>query len=331
MNKNLDDFVLKERLIDKSIEAYTLALETINRLTIQYRIESFCHLICNAWELLLKAKIIDEENTETSIYYKKQKVSRKRSLSLRDCLKRIFPNQENPNRRNIECIEELRDESVHLVIGHIPRELIGLFQASVISYHKRLNEWFAESLSDRIPVGMMSIVYDMSPDQSDIASQRLRRKLGPDAADFLAHYCAKIKQEFDQLQGSPEFSIGIEYKLVLTKRKDDADITLSAGPDGEPTQIVEVPKDPTRSHPFRQKEVLEQVKDKLHINSYDIQCVNKVYKVKNKSEYFYQGKVEGSPGQYSQAFVDWLVKQNSRDKRFFLKTREKARQMESDS
>ena len=52
-----EQFDLKDCLIDKSVEAYVLALETINRLTIQYRLESFCFLFCNAWELLLKAKM----------------------------------------------------------------------------------------------------------------------------------------------------------------------------------------------------------------------------------------------------------------------------------
>ena len=50
--------------------------------------------------------------------------------------------------------------------------------------------------------------------------------------------------------------------------------------DGEPTRIVEVPKDPSKSHPYRQKELLEQVGERLQINSYDIQCVNKVYNIK---------------------------------------------------
>jgi hypothetical protein len=45
----------KGRLLGKSLEAYLLALETINRLTITYRVETFCALACNAWELLLKA------------------------------------------------------------------------------------------------------------------------------------------------------------------------------------------------------------------------------------------------------------------------------------
>ena len=116
-----ESFNLKARLLDKSLEAYVLALETINRLTIQYRLESFCYLFCNAWELLLKTKILDENVDQEAIYYKTPIGEPTRTLSLRDCLKRIIPNAKDPIRRNIERIEELRDESVHLVIGQIQR------------------------------------------------------------------------------------------------------------------------------------------------------------------------------------------------------------------
>lgn len=317
---------LKGRLVDKSVEAYILALETINRLSIQYRIETFCYLFCNSWELLLKAKIIDHDGTPNSIYYKTTRGQPKRSLSLRDCLKRIIPNQKDPARRNIERIEELRDEATHLVLGHLPREVIGLFQAGVINYHKRLNEWFGVSLADKIPLGMMSIVYDIGPEQFDINDHRLRRKLGKDAAEFLGHYCAEVTQELGQLQRSDQFAIGIEYKLTLTKKPNDADIQLSTGPQGEHSRIIEVPRDPSSSHPFREKEVVESAKAAgLRVNQHDIRCVNKVYNIKKRNEYFYQGKVKGSPGQYSQGFVDWLIERYRGDDQFFQNTRAKAK------
>jgi hypothetical protein len=58
---------LKGRLLDKSVEAYILSLETINQLSVKYRIENFSYLICNAWELLLKAKILDESKDRTRL------------------------------------------------------------------------------------------------------------------------------------------------------------------------------------------------------------------------------------------------------------------------
>ena len=233
--------------------------------------------------------------------------------------------RETPHAGTFERIEDLRDEAVHLVISQIPADVIRLFQAGVINYHKRLGEWFGESLSDRYPIGMMSIVYDMSPEKQDMSDQRLQRELGIDAFEFLSRYCADIRQEFDNLQRSSEFSISVEYRLVLTKKIDGADIPLSSGAvGGEPTQIVEVAKDSSNSHPYRQKEVVEEVNVGIGgqiINSYDIQCTNRVYGVESRSEFFYQGKVKGSPRQYSRVYVEWLINKHKSDPDFFTGTR----------
>ncbi|SMH67291.1 protein of unknown function [Acidithiobacillus ferrivorans] len=172
---------------------------------------------------------------------------------------------------------------------------------------------------------MMGIVYDLEPHRGDMTDKRLRRELGREAAAFLSCYCARIKNEFDQLKRPLQFSVGIEYRLALTKSLDEADIVLSQGPDaGTAVQIAEIPKDSSKSHPNRQKEVIQKVKAAvpgLAINQHDIQCVNKAYDVKKRPEYFYQGKVKGSPAQYSQAFVDWLIQQHQRDGEFFSKAK----------
>ena len=216
-------------------------------------------------------------------------------------------NEKDPVRRNVECVKELRDEATHLVLSQIPSEVISLFQASVVNYHNRLTAWFGVSLTDRVPGGMMSIVYDMSPEQSDMTDKRLRRKLGADSATFLARYCAELRHESDDLEKPAQFMIGIDYRLVLTNKPSEADITLVSGPGGELTQLVEVPKDPSRSHPFRQKEVIEKANEfikEIKINQYDIRCINEIYKIKSKSECFYQGKITGSPAQYSSEFCE---------------------------
>jgi len=121
---------------------------------------------------------------------------------------------------------------------------------------------------------MMSIVYDMQPHQCDLTDKRLRRKPGHNAAEFLSHYSSEVKQEFDELRWPTQFSIGIEYKLVLTKKQHNADIELSTGLSGRSTvQLIEVPKDPSKSYPNRQKEVVEKLKEKipsLQVNQHDI-------------------------------------------------------------
>ncbi len=318
---------IKGQLLDKSIDAYVLALETINRLSVTYRVETFAYLICNAWEVLLKARILDQSKNRQSIYYKKRRNEPRRTLSIRDCASRAFANAKDPTRLNIEKVAELRDEVVHLVISQVPRDVLCLFQACVINYHKKLVEWFGVSLSDRVSVGMMTLVYDLSPDQFDLTSASLKKQLGKDAANFLRSYQEGVAKEFAELGKPSEYSISIEYKVVLTKKPGEADIVLSQGSSGAGAVVVTVPKDPGKSHPHRQKELLAAVNKELSgaatINQYDIQCANKVHAVKQRGDWFYQGTVKGSPVQYSDSFNGWLVERFRQDSEFFKNARKK--------
>jgi Protein of unknown function (DUF3644)/EC042_2821-lke REase len=320
---------LKGQLLNKSIEAYILALETINRLSITYRVETFAYLICNAWELLLKARLLHlAGNNRAAIYYKRQKKEDKRTLALRDCVDKIFCDPQDPVRRNIELIADLRDQAVHLVISQVPREVLALFQASVINYHKFLGNWFSVSLSDRVSVGMMTIVYDFKPEEFDISSPILRKKMGAETARYLTQYQAQLKAEFENLGKVAEFSISLDYRLTLIK-SGSPDIELILGQGGEVTNIVEVAKDSGRSHPHRQKDVVALINAALPsgetIKPYDIQCIVKVFNVKKNAAYYYQCSVPSSPAQYSQAFVDYVLTQYKNKPDFFEQTRKKCK------
>ncbi len=316
---------LKGQLVDKSVDAYVLSLETINRLSVKYRVECFVWLVCNAWELLLKARIVDIEKSNEPIYYGRKRGEPKRTLSLRDALSRVYPSSKEPVRRNLERVASLRDEAAHLVISEVPRDVLLLFQACVINYHKKLVEWFGVSISDRVSVGMMTVVYDMSPNEFDVGGAALQRRIGRDAAKYLTGVKADIHREFEELGKSPEYSIGVEYKLVLTKQPGDADIVLNSGDFGRAGAVVQVAKDSSVSHPYRQKELLSVLNDRLSlttpVNPYDVQCVNKKHSVKSRPEWFYQGKVAGSPPQYSEALLEWLISRQQQDTDFFVAAR----------
>lgn len=320
---------LKGRLLENSVDGYVLALETINRLSIKYRVETFAYLICNAWELMLKAKIIQDTGKKNAVYYKKKRGEPRRSLSLRDCLKRVFPDDFDPTRRNIELVADLRDEATHLVISEIPNDVLALLQACVLNYHTRLGEWWGISLSERIPVGMMTLVYDLSPDEIDLSSSVMRRRLGSDAAKYLVGFQDEIRREHLNLGGSTDFSIGIDYSLVLTNKPEDADISLTVGPDGQKLGKIQVPKDPGKTHPYRQTELIEQVNKMLggeaSINPHDVQCVRKAHKIDKRPEFHYESGIKNAPKQYSHGFADWMVKRFRQDYEFFQKARQKAK------
>jgi len=317
---------LSRRLLDKSIEAYVLSLETINRLSIKYRVENFLYLICNAWELLLKAKILHDTHDRSAIYYPETYSTRPRTLALRDCLKKTFTGDHDPVRRNVEHVADFRDEAVHLVISHVPREIIGLFQACVLNYHKHLGDWTGISLSRRVTVGMMTIVYDFNPEESDLANVTMRKRLGREAVKYLTELQAALRADVQLLGNPAELTIDIEYRLALTKNPANADIVLSGGATGTtPTHVVEVPKDPCKTHPLRFNDVKTHLESAIGFkpNQYDLRCIIQAHAIKKRAEFYYKGSIKGSSAQYSHEFVEWIAKQCENDTDFIRKTRER--------
>lgn len=74
-------------LLNKSEEAYLMSIEIINKPTINYRTEGFCFFICNAWELLLKAYLINKAKDINVINYKDDS---SRTIGLDECVEKIF-------------------------------------------------------------------------------------------------------------------------------------------------------------------------------------------------------------------------------------------------
>ena len=92
--------MIGEKLLEKSKEAFVMAIEIYNKQTIKYRVEGFSFFICNAWELMLKAYLIREYG-EKSIYYKD---NQERTITLENCLQKVISNEKAPLRKNLNKI-----------------------------------------------------------------------------------------------------------------------------------------------------------------------------------------------------------------------------------
>jgi len=245
---------------------------------------------------------------------------------LRDCLVKVMTNQNDPIRLNVERVADLRDEACHLVISKVPKEVLGLFQSSVLNYHKKLNEWFGLSLSERVSIGMMTIAYDFRPEDFDMKNPRLRREMGQETARYLLEYQAELQQEYDRLGKASEFSINIGYQLAIIKKAADGDISLTTSQDGTITQIVKVAKDSGETHPFRQIDVIKRVNAAIEpatINAHDLRCIREVHGIDKRAEFFYHASVQGSPKQFSPVYVEWLICEITKTADFIENARKK--------
>ncbi len=170
------------------------------------------------------------------------------------------------------------------------------------------------------------LVYDFDPKQHSLEYARMKRRLSVETFRWLTEFQQDIRNRAAALGDSvQQFYIPIDLKLAITKSSNKADIVLSSGMGGREALILEVSKHIDKTHPYRGKEVIELVNQKLggtlKINSRDILCIRQVYNIESRADFY--DKPKYSPRRYSEQFVAWIAKQASENPNFFVQTREK--------
>jgi len=119
--------------------------------------------------------------------------------------------------------------------------------------------------------------------------------------------------------------VGYQLRALPAKLANSSDPSaMGMGLVDDPTAPVVRGLDPNKTHPYRLKEALAKVNQKLKgkktINSYDIQCIRKVYRVDEKRPSFFYKPMFGA-AQYSDKFVEWIVNEHQKDPRVFDRAR----------
>lgn len=156
--------------VDKSIGAALSAIEVYNKPDFKYREETFSILMINSWELLLKAKIIKENNGDLkSIYVMINKVGKKgnklntltpdlnrslnpKTIGLPKCLNvcEQHPiNLDTTVKENIFLLMEIRDTAIHFQHAdlYLSKKVFEIGTASLKNYLTLITEWFNYDLS----------------------------------------------------------------------------------------------------------------------------------------------------------------------------------------
>jgi len=155
-----------QHLLEKSVHAALSAIEIYNKPDFKYREESFSILMVNAWELLLKARILQRnKNKLESIYivdpnktridgtpYKKPKYKTSRSgnyltIDVTNAMKEL----KLPERlkENLGLLIEIRDNAIHFMNDSklFEKKFLEIGTSSLKSYVNMVNKWFDYDLS----------------------------------------------------------------------------------------------------------------------------------------------------------------------------------------
>lgn len=320
MNKEIEASERKEidRLVSKSIEAFIVGIELFNKPTIQYRVEGFAFFICNAWELMLKAQMILTQG-EKSIFYPEST----RTISIGDCIKKVFTNNKDPLRLNLEKIQELRNQSTHYITDEYEYIYVPLFQSCVFNYVDKLKEFHEKDIIDYINYGFLTLVSLTR----DLNESKIRAKYDQETARRIL----ETQEEIENLrsENNSNFSYGVDFNLYVTKKIDEADTKVRIAADGEvPVKIIKERKNPVDTHPLSTNQCLAQINKRIerekiefshlfdekkssyrhNFTSGDFQLFSKFYDIKSNEAYCFEHSYGTTKSySYSQSVVEFIV------------------------
>lgn len=310
---------VEEKLIEKSKEAFCIAIELYNKPTIKYRVEGFSLFICNAWELMLKAHMIKVFG-ENSVYYTNNP---QRTLSLENCVQKVFTNNKDPLRINLEKIIELRNTSTHFITEEYEMVYIPLFQACVFNFNEKMMSFHNIDMTTIIPQNFLTLSVSMKAlNEAEIIAKY---------PESIATHFIDMKNSIDDLSinNNAKFAIRIDHHYYITKNKDKATNIVHFDKNATPgITIVKELQDPNNTHKYTAKSCINIIRERLQrasialtyngnltkFTSFHFTNFCKYYGLKENEKLCYVHKQYATPQySYSQQMIDFIVDEIIKD------------------
>ncbi len=222
------------QLLEKSIQAVLSAIEIYNKPDFKYREESFAILMVNAWEVLLKAKILKDNNNQLkSLYvidkslkrkdgqpYKKLKYKKNRSgnyvtIDIFSALSRVTIDKALYD--NIELLVEIRDNAIHFYNQSklFEKKFLEIGTATLKSYVEIVNKWFDYDLSQyNFYLMPISFFHPHEMESFSIHKEDIQHK-------NLLYYIFEKEREHPSNEKTPyNISLKLETRFVRSKSID---------------------------------------------------------------------------------------------------------------
>lgn len=305
--KSNENFINK--LLEKSIEAFIMGLEIYNKPTLKYRLEGFSFFICNAWELMLKAKLLKEGK---SIYFK----NTDRTISLELAIKKIYTDKRQPLRINLEEIIKLRNISTHFITEEYEGVYAPFFQSCVLNFSEQIKKFHNIDITNYISQNFLTLSVNINV----LTNEEIRGKYSKEMAEKLI----TNKNEIEFLMSnnsSNDLYIPIRHEFVQIKDKKKADFIYAIAHEAEEkAKIITKFQDPNDKYKLTRKNVIASINKQIltknivfnytnskgnsEFNEYTLNLIMKFYNLKNNEKYCFEF---GITRRYSHQLIDFCI------------------------
>lgn len=266
---------LHSKFVDKAQAAITSAVEIYNKPSFAYRDETFALLALNAWELLLKAKVLKDggnalkvirvyEARETKAgapskkrYLKRNRAGNPQTISLVACLRKLEKSPAKLGQEingNLIALTEIRDNSAHYISASpvLAKQVLEISSASVRNFVILAKQWFgrdfADSLSLFLPLSFVNGAKDVESVIVTADESRLIKYLQQLAAA-------------DSKSTSPfAVAVRLEVKLERSSLTTASKVEISKDPDAVKVTLSE--EDIRTKYPWDYKELTKRLNDR---------------------------------------------------------------------
>jgi hypothetical protein len=262
------------RLYRKAESALIAAIEIYNKPNFTYREETFAILAINAWELLLKAKVLAEnDNRLQALYVREHRTKVDGTRTAHTFLKRnrvgnvhtigmgaaIASLEASPTTRlpsevrgNLEALTEVRDNAVHYVNAsfELAKYVLEIGTACVRNFIALADKWFDEDLA-KYSLYLMPIGFLSAPAGTAIVVGGNEGKL----VSYLRNLVAA--QNVTTTSGSG-YHIALDLNLSFKRSTTDAISTFALTNDPSAPHVYLTEEDIRARYPWDYRELLKR-------------------------------------------------------------------------
>jgi hypothetical protein len=306
-------YVSIRRLVDNSASAMLSAIEMYNKPQITYRDEITVILVVSAWELALKAAL---RQGKRSIFYRKERGQKYRSLTLDDALRRVsshglWPDQVDGQAvaANIKALAEYRDRAIHLYnakgLGAVMYQFL---QQNVLNYRDFMLARFNRDLADAVTWQLLPLGATAPSDAVEYMRVNKDGRMMTEVREFID----ELRHLMDNVEkaGGDTARIATVYDINLqsVKKMTSADLVVAVSPDAQ-GRVVERRVDPATTHPYNQNDLLKRVNKKRTgrtITTYDHNVINWKQDLRDNGRYAWKHD-KGASHVWSPQAVEYLA------------------------
>ncbi len=160
------------------------------------------------------------------------------------CIQKVFTNNKDPLRINLEKIIELRNTSTHFITEDYEMVYVPLFQACILNFNEKMLAFHNIDMTTIIPQNFLSLSVSMKAlNETEIIAKY---------PEEIANKILEMKDKIDELSinnNNAKFAIRIDHYHFITKNKDKATSFVKIDNSADASiKIIKELKDPNKTH-----------------------------------------------------------------------------------